>query len=453
MKTEKKALGVVFLCWVLLLLSTSVYGQEEIKGPPSTPVTDPITSSTPPIGQPLVPEGVLAMELVEALKIGRTQDEAKAQSMLSAVGIEPKNGWIAGYPVTPPVINDIEKGVAAAADAGKLGMSKDQALKTVGDLKAKLGLNVSTGAVPQTAAPAVSGGTPANTVIYKYVDKKGVVYYTDRYETIPKEYRNQIEMIRETVQPQTQEGAAPEDNGGQESPYTASPSPEVINNYYYADGPPVVTYYSPPAPYYYLYSWVPYPFWYSSFYFPGYFILNGFHRHVYYHNRPYPVSNYVGAAFGGRGGVVHPVNRAVGGSGMSNQVGSALAFHSPGVQASARQIVGMSQSRTSSGGVSMGRSVGSIASVPKPLGAGSSNQFSGRAGGIEDHRGVFPGIRRQDLQLFHDRGKIHGFGAGGVYFAFLFIRPEFHRAFTQRQKLCGIRLTSGFQQPAVLFAR
>jgi len=78
--------------------------------------------------------------------------------MLSAVGIEPKNGWIAGYPVTPPVITEIEKGVAAAADAGKLGMGKDQALKVVGDLKAKLDLNVSTGAVPKAAAQTVRAG-------------------------------------------------------------------------------------------------------------------------------------------------------------------------------------------------------------------------------------------------------------------------------------------------------
>jgi len=389
MKTGKKVLGMISICAGLLLLSISAYGQEEIKGPPPTPVTDPVNAATPPIGQPLVPEGVLAMQLVEALKIGQAQDEAQAESMLSAVGIEPKNGWIAGYPVTPPVINDIEKGVAAAADAGKLGMGKDQALKTVGDLKAKLGLNVSTGAVPLSAAQTVPSGRPANTVIYKYVDKSGVVHYTDRYETIPKEYRNQIEMIRETVQPQNPEGAAPEGTGGQESPYTASPSPEVINNYYYNDGPPVVTYYAPPAPYYYLYSWVPYPFWYSSFYFPGYFMLNGFNRRVYYNSRPYAVTNYVGAAFGGRGGVVNPVYRTPGGSAMSSGVGSAQAFHSPGVQSSARQIVGLSQSRMGSGSVSTGRPAGPIASVSRPPGAMGSTQggYGGRVGGSRSYVG------------------------------------------------------------------
>jgi hypothetical protein len=383
MKTGKTFLGIMVFVTVCALLSVAAFGQEEVKGPPPTPVASSSSTSTPPVAQPLVPEGVLAIQLFEALKIGQAQDEAQAESMLSAIGIEPKNGWIAGYPVTPPVINEIEKGVATAADAGKFRMGKDQALKVVGDLKAKLGLNVSTGAAPQSADQTVPSGQPANTVIYKYIDKGGVVYYTDRYETIPKEYRNQIEMIRETVQPQSSEGAEPEGTASQEIPHTASPPPEVINDYYYNDGPPVVTYYAPPAPYYYLYSWVPYPFWYSSFYFPGYFMLQGFHRQVYYNHRPYTVTNYVGAAFGGRGGVVSPVNRTVG-RGMSSGVG-AQAFHSPGVQASARQIVGMSQSSGLSGGAAMGRGVspvGPIASVNNPRGAMGSVQggYGGRSG-------------------------------------------------------------------------
>ena len=38
----------------------------------------------------------------------------------------------------------------------------------------------------------------------------------------------------------------------------------------------MVTYYPPPSDYYYLYAWVPYPFWCSGFYFPGFFFLNDF---------------------------------------------------------------------------------------------------------------------------------------------------------------------------------
>ncbi len=58
--------------------------------------------------------------------------------------------------------------------------------------------------------------------------------------------------------------------------------PPVIDEYYYNEGPPVVTYYPPPWDYYYLYGWVPYPFWCSGFFFPGFFILNYFHH---FHHR------------------------------------------------------------------------------------------------------------------------------------------------------------------------
>ncbi len=101
--------------WVLLPIAA--YGQEETSGPPATPLPDSMSVRNPPVEQPLVPEGVFAVQLVEALKVGQTQDEAQAESMLSAVGIEPKNGWIAGYPVTPAVIGEIEKGVGQEAVA------------------------------------------------------------------------------------------------------------------------------------------------------------------------------------------------------------------------------------------------------------------------------------------------------------------------------------------------
>jgi len=38
---------------------------------------------------------------------------------------------------------------------------------------------------------------------YKYIDKNGTVHFTDRYESIPKEYRDQIKIIQEGVRPQT----------------------------------------------------------------------------------------------------------------------------------------------------------------------------------------------------------------------------------------------------------
>ena len=42
--------------------------------------------------------------------------------------------------------------------------------------------------------------------IYKYTDKNGVVQITDRYDSIPPEYRNQIQTIEETPMPPPSKG-------------------------------------------------------------------------------------------------------------------------------------------------------------------------------------------------------------------------------------------------------
>ena len=375
MKAEKRIFLIVSLVAALVVVPMGVYGIEETSGPPPTPLTDQMSANTPPVEQPLVPEGVFAVQLVEALKMGRGQDEAQAESLLSGIGIGPKNGWIAGYPVTPPVIGEIERGVAGAADGGKIGIGKEQALKAVGDLKAKLGLSVTTaGVVPQSAPQAVPGGQPANTVIYKYVDKQGVIHYTDRYETIPKEYRDQMEMIRETVRPQTLGEPASEEIPADN--YIPNPNSEVVNNYYYNEGPPVVTYYAPPDPYYYLYSWVPYPFWCSGFFFRGFFILHDFHRHVFVNNRPFVVTNHVVNAATHRTFTVDPVSRGLRGGGVANGVASSQVFNSPRVQSSARTIVGFSQNRLASANVATAPRMASVApsnSMSRPQGAIRSN--------------------------------------------------------------------------------
>jgi hypothetical protein len=53
-------------------------------------------------------------------------------------------------------------------------------------------------------------------------------------------------------------------------------NPTVVNNYYYDQGPPVISYYPPPADYMYLYGWVPYPVFWFGFWFPGFFICHNF---------------------------------------------------------------------------------------------------------------------------------------------------------------------------------
>jgi hypothetical protein len=284
--------------------------------------------------------------LVEALKMGEIQDEAQAESMLSTSGIEPKNGWIAGYPVTPPVIGDIEKGLAGAADAGNLRVTKDEALKALGELKRNLGLNVSSGAAV-AMAPQSSYG---NTVIYKYIDKNGVIYYTDRYESIPKEYRNQTKRVRNVFQPRPSVEETVQDNEAPAVNAVANANPEVINNYYYNEGPPVVTYYPPPDPYAYLYSWVPYPFRYSGLFFSGYFILHDFHRRIYYGRNLYAITNHVPSAVGKRMAVVDPVSRSLRGSMGATPVTFLPGFRSPTVQANAGAILGINQNRMAHAG-------------------------------------------------------------------------------------------------------
>jgi hypothetical protein len=189
-------------------------------------------AQTPPVEQSLVPEGDFALKLVPALKMGTAENEAEAADMLSSVGITPRNGWIANYPVTPDLIGELEKAIIAAADAKKLPIGKDEALKAFQNLTAEFGLE------------AISESSDE----YVQTRSKGYAEYPDS---------------------------------------------TVINNYYYDVGPPVVTYYPPPWDYYYLYAWVPYPFWWHGFHFGGFFVLHDFHRVVHVHKKVGVVSNHV----------------------------------------------------------------------------------------------------------------------------------------------------------------
>lgn len=188
------------------------------------------TAANPPVAQPLVREGDFAVKLVEALKLGTAASETEAESMLGSVGIAPRNGWIADYPVTPDIIGELQKAVSDAADSKRLSMEKDEALKGFQDITTEANLSVT---------PYAQGGTVEN----------------------PEGYKNY-------------------------------PDPTVINNYYYNEGPPVVTYYSPPPNYYYLYSWIPYPFWWRGFWFSGFYCLVDFHRVAIINRRVEVISNH-----------------------------------------------------------------------------------------------------------------------------------------------------------------
>jgi hypothetical protein len=82
----------------------------------------------------LIREGYFAIELAEVLKIGEVKSEAEAESRLASVGISPKNGWIADYPLTPNIIGELQNAVGEAADSGKIAMKRDEAVKAFQDL-------------------------------------------------------------------------------------------------------------------------------------------------------------------------------------------------------------------------------------------------------------------------------------------------------------------------------
>ena len=185
------------------------------------------TSSAPPVSQPLVPEGNFAVKLVTALKLGTASSEAQAEDILTSVGIAPKNGWIANYPMTPIIVGELQNAVVASADENKLPMGRDEALKAFQDVAAEFSIAI---------VPGGSGNYAQN-------------------------------------QPQV--------------------NPDVIDNYYYDEGPPVITYYPPPWDYFYLYAWVPFPFWWGGFYFPGYYCLHDFHRPVHVGGHHTWVTNHV----------------------------------------------------------------------------------------------------------------------------------------------------------------
>jgi hypothetical protein len=228
-----KKLLITLLAFGLLMTPFAVYGQPAqlaaVVAESGQTATD-----APPVSQALVPEGDFAVQLAAALELGTPATEGQAEDMLTSVGIEPQNGWIADYPVTPIIIGELQDAVAASAAAYKIPMGKDEALQAFQHVATGFGLAVSPG--------------------------------TDQYT------ESQPPTTSEYVEPTT------------------------VDDYYSEEGPPVITYYLPPPDYYYLYSWVPYPFWFSSFYFPGFFILNDFDftvaGHFYGHRFHHVVTNH-----------------------------------------------------------------------------------------------------------------------------------------------------------------
>ncbi len=270
------------------------------------------TTEKPPIAQPLVREGDFAVKLTEALELGTPTSEAEAENLLGSVDIEPRNGWIVDYPITPDILGELQTAIAESANAGKLAMGKDAALKAAQDVTSEFNLSIKSDA-------------------------------------------------------SAQQGSA--------SPGTNSAEAPVINNYYYDEGPPVVTYYAPPPDYAYMYTWVPYPFVWWDFWYPGYFILDDFHVRV--HGRGDHegfITNHFRDARTGEISRIDPANRSRGGT----LTGRGAGLSSPSSRTGARAILERSQGRASTGSSRVFRGYGerpSAGTRPSAFDRSSNSRF------------------------------------------------------------------------------
>ena len=253
-------------------------------------VTGAQPEGPPAVGGPLVREGDFAVRLLSALDLGSTDDEVEAETQLGAIGILPRNGWIADYPVTPDIVGELQKSVGNAANSQTISLGRDEALKRFIMVTDEFGLTVS----PYTGAKPL---VPESSV---------------------EDYAN----------------------------------PEEINDYYVDEGAPVYTYYTPPPDYYYLYAWVPYPFWCRGFWFPGFFILHDFHRHFVVRNRVRFVSNHFNDVKHNKVFRVDPVVRFNGKTYAGIGAPRSKNFISTGVPKSDREVFNAPRARMAPGMVS-----------------------------------------------------------------------------------------------------
>ncbi len=289
-----KKMLVFMLTAGFLLMQSAVYAQ-----------SNQTATKAPPVSQPLIREGDLAVKLVEVLKIGKANNEAEAETMLSTAGVAPKNGWIADYPVTPDVIGELQKTVSAAADAKRLPMGKGEALKAFRTATVEVGLPI----------VAETGGN----------------YQETQYQC------------------------------------TAG------DNYYSTEGPPVVTYCSPPPDYAYLYAWVPCPFFFDAFFFPGFFILHDFHKVIIVNNKVVVVTNHFFDSKTKTMAVVDPVKRGTGKGFLTTLSKSHAGFASTEARRSAASIFERSRQRMASAHSPMRTETekGTMTSGPRGMSEGS----------------------------------------------------------------------------------
>jgi hypothetical protein len=270
----------------------------------------------PPIEQELASEGSFAVRLVSALGLEPTEDEVEAESRLGDLGITPRNGWVADYPLTPDIVIELQAAVSSAADAKRITLSREEALKRLNAAAAEFGMAVR----PYTTGTTYAGGPPS----------------CEGY-----------------------------------------PNPATVQQYYDEEGTPVVTYYCPPPAYYDLYAWVPCPFWWTGFWFPGFFILHDFHRIHHFHNKVVVITNHFNDIKTHRAFRIDPVARFGGKTFAGIGVPTTRGFISTGVPRSERTIFNGPSALKAPGRMVSPPAGGARMTAPPSRGGGASVPPSG----------------------------------------------------------------------------
>jgi len=317
-----KKMLVFLLAAGLFLTQAAVYAQSDQSA----------AKAPPPVSQPLVREGDLAVKLVEFLKIGTAKNEAEAETRLGAFGIAPKNGWIADYPVTPDIIGELQKAVSGAADAKRLPIGKEEALKAFRTATVEAGIPI---------VAELSGKYPE-------------------------------------TQPRCAESSA-------------------VDNYYSSEGPPAVTYCPPPPDYGYLYAWVPFPFFFDVFFFPGFFILHDFHKVIIINKTVVVVTNHVIDPKTKTVALIDPVKRGTGKGFITTSNRPRTGFASAEARKSAASIFERSRERMRSAhsrmrtGVERGAIPSGARGMSESSFRGNERSFSPPSMGGRDSFGAFRG--------------------------------------------------------------
>jgi hypothetical protein len=144
---------------------------------------------------------------------------------------------------------------------------------------------------------------------------------------------------------------------------------------------------------------MPYPFWSTGFYFPGYFVLNNFHRHVFVNQQPYFVTRHnSGGAYRAPMGA----GQGLPGNLAQNPQAPARWFATPNAQNGARAIVTLNQNRN---GWMNGTGVSRMDASRQPFSPAGNSRIMGNAPPVMNGQGM----------ASNNRFRPAPYSGGGIY--------------------------------------